>query len=54
VSEAAVDRAHTAGAAVWAWTVDDPAEVARLDRAEVDAVISNDPEIFGGVATLPP
>jgi glycerophosphoryl diester phosphodiesterase len=54
VSEAAVDRAHTAGAAVWAWTVDDPAEVARLDRAGVDAVISNDPEIFGGVATLPP
>jgi glycerophosphoryl diester phosphodiesterase len=52
VSAAAVERAHEAGAAVWAWTVDDPAELARLDAAGVDAVISNDPGIFGGVATL--
>ena len=46
VSAAAVERAHAAGAAVWAWTVDDPAELARLDAAGVDAVITNDPEIF--------
>jgi glycerophosphoryl diester phosphodiesterase len=52
VSAAAVERAHAAGAAVWAWTVDDRAELARLEAAGVDAVISNDPEIFGGVATL--
>ena len=50
---AAVERAHAAGAAVWAWTVDDPSELARLEAAGVDAVISNDPGIFGGVATLP-
>jgi len=54
VSPAAVARAHAAGAAVWAWTVDDPAELARLEAAGVDAVISNDPRIFSGVATLPP
>jgi glycerophosphoryl diester phosphodiesterase len=54
VSPAAVARAHAAGAAVWAWTVDDPAELARLDAAGVDAVISNDPRIFSGLATLPP
>jgi glycerophosphoryl diester phosphodiesterase len=46
VSEAAVERAHAAGAAVWAWTVDDEAELARLEAAGVDAVISNDPRIF--------
>ncbi len=54
VSPATVARAHHAGAAVWAWTVDDPDELARLDAAGVDAVISNDPRIFSGVATLPP
>lgn len=53
VSAPAVERAHGAGAAVWAWTVDDPNELARLDAAGVDAVISNDPGIFRGVATLP-
>ena len=53
VSPAAVARAHDAGAAVWAWTVDDPAELARLEAAGVDAVISNDPRIFSAVATLP-
>ena len=52
VSAAAVERAHEAGAAVWAWTVDAPAALARLDAAGVDAVISNDPGIFEGPATL--
>jgi glycerophosphoryl diester phosphodiesterase len=46
VSPAAVARAHAAGAAVWAWTVDDPDELARLDAAGVDAVITNDPRLF--------
>lgn len=52
VSRAAVERAHAAGAAVWAWTVDDPGELARLEAAGVDAVISNDPTVFESVATL--
>ena len=54
VSPATVARAHAAGAAVWAWTVDDPAELARLDAAGVDAVITNDPRIFSTLATLAP
>ena len=54
VTAAGVQRAHRAGVAVWAWTVDDPAEVARLDAAGADAVISNDPRIFRSVATLGP
>jgi glycerophosphoryl diester phosphodiesterase len=53
VSPAAVERAHDAGVAVWAWTVDDPAELARVEGAGVDAVITNDPGLFGAVATLP-
>jgi len=53
VSAAAVARAHAAGAAVWAWTVDDPVELARLEAAGVDAVITNDPRLFSAVATLP-
>ena len=52
VSAPAVARAHAAGAAVWAWTVDDAAEVARLDTAGVDAVISNDPGMFESLARL--
>ena len=54
VSQAAIARAHAAGVAVWAWTVDDPDELSRLDAPGVDAVISNDPGIFSGLATLAP
>lgn len=46
VTSAAVDRAHARGAAVIAWTVDDPEELARVVRAGVDAVVSNNPPIF--------
>lgn len=46
VSESAVGRAHDQGVPVVAWTVDDPADLARVDTAGVDAVVSNDPTIF--------
>jgi glycerophosphoryl diester phosphodiesterase len=52
VSPAAVARAHARDAAVWAWTVDDPAEAARVLAAGVDAVITNDPAELA--ATLRP
>jgi len=47
VSPAAVERAHAEGAAVFAWTVDDEALLRRMVVAGVDAVITNDPRIFG-------
>ena len=50
VTPAAVARAHALGVPVLAWTVDDPADLARVDRAGVDGVITNDPRIF--LATL--
>jgi glycerophosphoryl diester phosphodiesterase len=46
VSAAAVERAHDAGVAVWAWTVDTPGDLRRMLVAGVDAVITNDPRIF--------
>lgn len=46
-----VHRAHARGLAVVAWTVDDPLDLARVDAAGVDAVVSNDPTIF--LSTLP-
>jgi len=46
ISAAAVERAHALGIAVWAWTVDHPHELARMRRAGVDAVITNDPRIL--------
>lgn len=50
VSPAAVSSAHARGAPVVAWTVDDPRDLARVDAAGVDAVVTNDPSIF--VSTL--
>lgn len=46
VSPGAVRRAHACGAAVITWTVDDRVELARVDAAGVDAVVTNDPGIF--------
>jgi glycerophosphoryl diester phosphodiesterase len=46
VSEWCVRAAHARGAAVVAWTVDDPAELRRVEAAGVDAVVTNDPRIF--------
>jgi glycerophosphoryl diester phosphodiesterase len=47
VSAAAVARAHAHGAAVFAWTIDDRPLLDRMVAAGVDAVITNDPRIFG-------
>jgi glycerophosphoryl diester phosphodiesterase len=47
VSRDAVERAHAVGAAIWAWTVDLPHELEAMQAAGVDAVITNDPGIFG-------
>ena len=43
---AVIAACHARGAAVWAWTVNDPAEVARLDASGADAIITDDPRIF--------
>jgi glycerophosphoryl diester phosphodiesterase len=46
VTESLLRAAHARGAAVVAWTVDDPEELVRVDAAGVDAVVTNDPRIF--------
>jgi glycerophosphoryl diester phosphodiesterase len=46
VSEASVRAAHARRAAVVTWTVDDPAELGRVDDAGVDAIVTNDPRLF--------
>jgi glycerophosphoryl diester phosphodiesterase len=46
VTESSVRAAHARGAAVVTWTVNDPAVLARVDEAGVDAVVTNDPFIF--------
>jgi glycerophosphoryl diester phosphodiesterase len=42
-TEASVKRWHASGYAVNVWTVDDPAELRRLDALGVDGVFANDP-----------
>ena len=46
VTTGCVRAAHARGAAVVAWTVDDPRVLERLARVGVDAVVTNDPRIF--------
>jgi glycerophosphoryl diester phosphodiesterase len=46
VTRASVRAAHARGAAVVTWTVDDPVELARVDQAGVDAIVTNDPRLF--------
>lgn len=55
ITSGCVRAAHARGAAVVTWTVDDPAQLARVERAGVDAVVTNDPRIFAAetVSTLP-
>jgi glycerophosphoryl diester phosphodiesterase len=53
VSSAVVRLAHRRGAAVIAWTVNDPGRVEELARARVDAIVSDDPGMAVAVlATL--
>ncbi len=53
VSQAAVERAHAHGAAVFAWTVDEEPALKRVLAAGVDGVITNDPRIFAGYTQGP-
>jgi glycerophosphoryl diester phosphodiesterase len=46
VSRALVEACHARGAAVWAWTVNDPALAAALELLGTDAIITDDPRIF--------
>ncbi|MGI8750260.1 MAG: glycerophosphodiester phosphodiesterase [Thermoleophilaceae bacterium] len=46
VSRRLVKAVHSAGGVLYVWTVDDPAEIRRLERLGVDAVITNDPRLF--------
>jgi len=50
VTASFVAHAHAMGMPVLAWTVDEPADLLRVEAAGVDGVITNDPTIF--VATL--
>ena len=43
-----ITRCHAQGVPVLVWTVDDRAQVRRLDALGVDGVITNDPRIFRG------
>ena len=55
VSKAAIRAAHTRGAALVAWTVNDPLAVERLARLGVDGIVTDDPGMALDVlATLNP
>jgi glycerophosphoryl diester phosphodiesterase len=45
VTKAALDRCHAAGAAVLAWTVNEPALARTLEDLGIDGIISDDPRI---------
>jgi glycerophosphoryl diester phosphodiesterase len=47
LDERVVAAVHAAGGDVWCWTVDDPAELARLRRIGVDGVCSDAPASHG-------
>lgn len=48
VTRAAVERCHSLGVAVLAWTVNDRETARKLDRLGVDGVITDDPRILVG------
>ena len=47
VSKLLVRRVREAGGQLYVWTVDDAREIERLEELGVDAVITNDPRLFG-------
>lgn len=51
-SEELVKQVHAANRTVFVWTVNDPAQMRRFASAEVDVIISDDPELL--VRTLRP
>src|SRR3954454_6154933 len=46
VTAALVRSVHEAGAELYVWTVDDAAQIARLEALGVDGIITNDPRLF--------
>jgi glycerophosphoryl diester phosphodiesterase len=48
ISPRLVERCHAAGAAVWAWTVNDADVIESVAAAGVDGIISDDPRLFAG------
>jgi glycerophosphoryl diester phosphodiesterase len=50
LSRATVERCHGLGVSVFAWTVDDEEQLARVVATGVDGVITNDPRIFDAAA----
>ena len=46
ISGALVRAVHATGGHLYAWTVDDPAQILRLEALGVDGVITNDPRLF--------
>jgi glycerophosphoryl diester phosphodiesterase len=42
-----VRRVKRASGQLYVWTVDDAAQIARLEALGVDGVITNDPRLFG-------
>jgi glycerophosphoryl diester phosphodiesterase len=52
VSPALVRSVHGAGGQVYVWTVDDAAQIERLETLGVDGVITNDPRLFGSSVDL--
>jgi len=46
ITEQLVPAVQQAGGQLFAWTVDDPERIARLDALGLDGVITNDPRLF--------
>jgi glycerophosphoryl diester phosphodiesterase len=53
VSSKLVKTVHDAGGELYAWTVDDAAEIERLFAMGVDGIVSNDPRLFDEAAERP-
>ncbi len=47
VSASLLRTVHAAGGELWVWTVDDRPRIERLAALGVDAIITNDPRLFG-------